>query len=105
MATSMHHDRRASAKQKTVAPSYGPGNSLYSATESLTEQDIQNYFRIGPPRPSSSTNSTEDSPFMTNDRKSVQYLRPTSFEQHQKEMQQMNQNKMVIIPYATFHEK
>ncbi|CAF1419536.1 unnamed protein product, partial [Adineta ricciae] len=65
MATSMHHDRRASTKQKTIAPSYGPGNSLYSATESLTAQDIQDYFRIGPARP----NSTLTTPSSTNERK------------------------------------
>ncbi|CAF1685606.1 unnamed protein product, partial [Adineta ricciae] len=78
-----------------------PGNSLYSATESLTAQDIQDYFRIGPARP----NSTLTTPSSTNERKTVQYLRPTSFEHHQKEMQQANKNKMDIIPYATFHEK
>ncbi|UJR29861.1 hypothetical protein I4U23_017409 [Adineta vaga] len=101
MTTSMHHDRQTSAKQKTIAPSYGPGNSLYSATESLTAQDIQDYFRIGPSRANSTINSISH----TNERKTVQYLRPTSFEQHQREMQQMNKNKMDIIPYATFHEK
>ena len=105
MATSMHHDRRTPIKQKTVAPSYGPGNSLYSATESLTAQDIENYFRIDPTRPSSTTNSIDNSISSTNGRKTVQYLRPTSFEQQQKEMQQLNKNKMDIIPYATFHEK
>jgi hypothetical protein len=84
---------------KSVAPSYGPGNSLYSATESLTAEDIENYFRIIPSRPNSS--SIENS----NERKTVQYLRPTSFEHQQKEIQQLNKNKMDIIPYATFHEK
>ncbi|CAF4936272.1 unnamed protein product, partial [Rotaria sp. Silwood1] len=39
------------------------------------------------------------------EQKTVQYLRPTSFKQQQKEMQQLNKNKMEIIPYATFHEK
>ncbi|CAF4849541.1 unnamed protein product [Rotaria sp. Silwood1] len=38
------------------------------------------------------------------EQKTVQYLRPTSFKQQQKEMQQLNKNKMEIIPYATFHE-
>jgi hypothetical protein len=105
MAASMQHDRRTPGKQKTVVPSYGPGNSLYSATESLTAQDIENYFRIGPTRLNSSRNSIDNSTSNSNGRKSVQYLRPTSFEQQQKEMQQLNKNKMDIIPYATFHEK
>jgi hypothetical protein len=99
MATSIPNDRRRTQKVKSVAPSYGPGNSLYSATESLTAEDIENYFRIIPSRPNSS--SIENS----NERKTVQYLRPTSFEHQQKEIQQLNKNKMDIIPYATFHEK
>jgi hypothetical protein len=101
----MQHDRRTPIKQKTVAPSYGPGNTLYSATESLTAQDIESYFHIGPTRPNSSTNSIDNSISSVNGRKTVQYLRPTSFEQQQKEMQQLNKNKMDIIPYATFQEK
>ena len=100
MATSMQHDRRTSMKKKPVVPSYGSGNSLYSTTESLTAQDIENYFRIGPTRPNSATTTTD-----TNEHKTVQYLRPTSFEQQQKEVQQLNKNKLDIIPYATFHEK
>lgn len=96
MATS---NPRSTIKSKSVTPSYGPGNSLYSATESLTAEDIENYFRITPTRPNSSTANS------TNERKTVQYLRPTSFEYHQKEVQQLNKNKMDIIPYATFHEK
>jgi hypothetical protein len=98
MATSKPPDRRTPIKQKSITPSYGPGNSLYSATESLTAQDIENYFRIVPTRPTSSTDNS-------NERKTVQYLRPTSFEHQQKEIQQLNKNKMDIIPYATFHEK
>ena len=105
MATSMQHDRRPSMKQKTTTPSYGPGNSLYSATESLSAQDIENYFRIIPTRPTSSTKSLDNSLSNVTEHKTVQYLRPTSFEHQQKEMQQMNKNKMDIIPYATFHEK
>ena len=31
--------------------------------------------------------------------------RPSEFEHQQKEIQQLNKNKMDIIPYATFHEK
>lgn len=105
MATSKQHNRQASMKQKSSVPSYGPGNSLYSTTESLTAQDIENYFRIGPARPNSSTSSTTNSSAIVNDRKTVQYLRPTSFEQQQKEVQQFHQNKLDITPYATFHEK
>ena len=105
MATAMQHDHRISGKGKTSAQSYDPGNSLYSATESLTAQDIENYFRISPTRSSSAIASIDNSTSNTNGRKSVQYLRPTSFEQQQKEMQQLNKNKMNIIPYATFHEK
>jgi FtsZ-interacting cell division protein YlmF len=105
MATSAPHDRRTSMKQKTVVPSYGPGNSLYSATESISAQDIENYFRITPARSSSTTNSIDNSTSNLNDRKTVQYLRPTSFEHQQKQVQQLNKNKMEIIPYATFHEK
>ena len=101
MSRSIPSDRRTATKEKSITPSYGPGNSLYSATESLTAQDIENYFRIVPNRP----NSSNDNSITTNDRKTVQYLRPTSFEHQQKEMQQLNKNKMDIIPYATFHEK
>ncbi|CAF1200362.1 unnamed protein product [Rotaria sordida] len=61
MTTPMQHDRRTSTNQKTVAPSYDPGNSLHSATESLTAQDIENHFRIAPTRSSSSTKSIDDS--------------------------------------------
>ena len=39
------------------------------------------------------------------ERKSVQYLRPTSFEDQQREKQELNRTRMNIIPYATFHEK
>ncbi|CAF4341490.1 unnamed protein product, partial [Rotaria sp. Silwood2] len=105
MATSMQNDHRTSVKQKSVVPSYGPGNSLYSTTESLTAQDIENYFRVVSTRPNSTTNSIANSTSNTNERKTVQYLRPTSFEQQQKEVQQLNKNKIDIIPYATFHEK
>ncbi|CAF1398035.1 unnamed protein product [Adineta steineri] len=105
MSKLMQPDRPNSTKQKTIAPSYASGNSLYSATESLTAQDIENYFRIGPVRPNSTTNSIDNSISSINERKTVQYLRPTSFEQQQKEMQKINKNKMNIIPYATFHEK
>ncbi|CAF1620668.1 unnamed protein product [Rotaria magnacalcarata] len=73
-------------KQKSTVPNYDPGNSLYSTNESLTTQDIANYFRFGSAR-------------------SIQYLRPTSFEQQQQEVQQLNKNKLDIVPYATFHEK
>jgi hypothetical protein len=83
--------------KKTVAPSCGPGNSTYSATESLTAQDIENYFRIGPTRPKFSTNSVDNSTSSINGRKIVQYLRPTSFEQQQKGIRQLNKNKMNII--------
>jgi hypothetical protein len=105
MATSMQNDRRRPVKEKSVAPSYGPGNSLYSATESISAQDIETYFRIIPTRSSSTTNSLDNSTSNINERKTVQYLRPTSFEDQQKQMQQSNKNKMDIIPYATFHEK
>lgn len=101
----MRHDRRTSIKQKSTVPSYGPGNSLYSATESLTAQDIENYFRIAPTRPNSSFNSLDKSTSNLDECKNVQYLRPTSFEQQQKEVQQINRNKIDTIPYATFHEK
>lgn len=94
---------RNTTKQKTIAPSYGPGNSLYSATESLTAEDIENYFRIVPTsRPNSSHENVRRS---VQDDKQVQYLRPTSFEHQQKETQRLNQSRMDIIPYATFHEK
>jgi len=102
MATSNRSNHRTIIKQKTIAPSYGPGNSLYSATESLTAEDIENYFRIIPSR---SNSSIDNSILNRNEEKSVQYLRPTSFEHQQKEVQQLNKNKMDIIPYATFHEK
>ena len=95
-------NRRTNGKQKSLAPSYGPGNSLYSTTESLTATDIENYFRIVPTNSNSSIEHSRNTP---NEQKTVQYLRPTSFESHQKEMQQSNQSKMDIIPYATFHEK
>jgi hypothetical protein len=52
-----HSDRCTSVKTKTVAPSY----CLYFAPESVTTQDIKNYFRISPVRPSSSTNSFDNS--------------------------------------------
>jgi len=84
MVTPMQHDLCPSGKQKTSAPNYGPGNCLYSATECLTAQDIENYFRIGPTRSSSATASIDNSTSNTNGRNSVQYLRPTSFEQQQK---------------------
>ena len=87
-------------KATNLAPSYGPGNSLYSATESLTADDIANYFRIGPSRSSSSLSSIPEM-----DSKSVQYLRPTSFEDHRKERQQFSDSQLSIVPYATFHEK
>jgi hypothetical protein len=102
MATSNPSNHRSTIKQKTIAPSYGPGNSLYSATESLTAEDIENYFRIIPSRPNSSIDNSISN---RNEQKTVQYLRPTSFEHQQKEVQQLNKNKMDIIPYATFHEK
>jgi len=102
MATSIPSNRRTTMKEKSVTPSYGPGNSLYSATESLTAEDIVNYFRIGPTRPNSSIDNSISN---LNERKTVQYLRPTSFEHQQKEIQQLNKTKMDIIPYATFHEK
>ncbi|CAF3426356.1 unnamed protein product [Rotaria socialis] len=105
MPTSMEHDRQITMKQKSAVPSYGPGNSLYSTTESLTAQDIENYFRIVPTRPNSSINSIDNSISSKNECKTVQYLRPTSFEQQQKEVQRLNKNKIDIIPYATFHEK
>ncbi|CAF3307222.1 unnamed protein product [Rotaria sp. Silwood2] len=96
----MQNDHRTSMKQKSDVPSYGPGNFLYSTTESLTAQDIENYFRIIPIRPNSTTNSIDNSILNTNERKTVQYLRPTSFEQQQKEVQQLNKNKIDIIPYC-----
>jgi hypothetical protein len=102
MAQSNPSDRRTTIRQKTLTPSYGPGNSLYSATESLTAEDIENYFRIIPTRSNSSIEHSRTTP---NEHKTVQYLRPTSFEHQQKEIQQLNKNKMDIIPYATFHEK
>ncbi|CAF1670420.1 unnamed protein product [Rotaria magnacalcarata] len=105
MATSMEHDRQKTMKQKSAVPSYGPGNSLYSTTEPLTAQDIENYFRIVPTRPNSSINSIDNSMSSKNECKTVQYLRPTSFEQQQKEVQRLNKNKIDIVPYATFHEK
>ncbi|CAF2536346.1 unnamed protein product [Rotaria sp. Silwood2] len=98
MAASMQHDRRTPMKQKSVVSSYGPGNSLYSTTESLTGQDIENYFRIGSTRPNSATNSIANSTSNINERKTVQYLRPTSFEQQQKEVQHLNKSKLDIIP-------
>ncbi|CAF3213207.1 unnamed protein product [Rotaria sp. Silwood2] len=42
----MQNNRLTSVKQKSVVPSHGSGNSLYSTTESLTAQDIENYFRV-----------------------------------------------------------
>jgi len=102
MAKSNPSNHGSTIKQKTIAPSYGPGNSLYSATESLTAEDIENYFRIIPSRPNSSIDNSISN---RNEQKTVQYLRPTSFEHQQKEVQQLNKNKMDIIPYATFHEK
>ncbi|CAF3493379.1 unnamed protein product [Rotaria socialis] len=94
-----------STKQKSTVPNYDPGNSLYSTNESLTAQDIENYFRFGSARSSSSTNSTANSTSNISEPKIVQYLRPTSFEQQQKEVQQLNKNKLDIVPYAAFHEK
>ncbi len=102
MAQSNHSDHRTTVRQKAVTPSYGPGNSLYSATESLTAVDIENYFRITPARSNSSVERSRTTP---NEQKTVQYLRPTSFEHQQKEIQQINKSKIDIIPYATFHEK
>lgn len=81
MATSMQHDRRSPIKQKTITPSYGPGNSLYSVTESLGAQDIENYFCIIPIRSISSTKSLDNSISNATEQNTVQYLRPTSFEQ------------------------
>ncbi|CAF3525739.1 unnamed protein product [Rotaria socialis] len=94
-----------STKQKSTVPNFDPGNSLYSTNESLTAQDIENYFRFGSARSSSSTNSTANSTSNISEPKIVQYLRPTSFEQQQKEVQQLNKNKLDIVPYAAFHEK
>lgn len=94
MAHSIDSTNRRKSVQKTNIPSYGSGNSLYSATESLTKEDIEDYFRVGPTRPKSTT-----------ERKTVEYLRPTSFEHQQKHIQELNKNKIDIIPYATFHEK
>ena len=91
-----------------VTPSYGPGNSLNSATDCLSAQDIENYFRIMLTHSISSRNSLENSlKTATNSepQKAVQYLRPTSFEQQQKEMQKLKRTSIDIIPYATFHEK
>lgn len=101
----MTYDRQTSNKEKSAVPSYGPGNSLYSTTESLTAQDIENYFRIVPNRENSSINSIDNSITNKTESKTVQYLRPTTFEQQQKEVQRLNKNKIDIIPYATFHEK
>lgn len=92
-------------KQKSILPNYGPGNSLCSTSDSLTTQDIENYFRFGSDRPNSSTNSTANSTSNISEPKIVQYLCPTSFEQQQKEVQQLNKTKLDIISYSTFHEK
>ena len=50
-----------SKEVKSVVPSYGPGNSLYSATYCLTGEDIHNYFRIISNRSNSSLSRTENS--------------------------------------------
>ena len=101
MATSTPDRVHSSTKERIVVPSYAPGNTLYTTTDSLTAQDIASYFRIVPSRMSSSRSSVVSD----GERKSVQYLRPTSFEDQQKEKQELNRTRMNIIPYATFHEK
>ena len=85
-----------------MVPSYGPGNSLYSTTDSLTAQDIENYFRIIPNKGNCAMNTTNNS---TREEKTIQYLRPTSFEQEQNEKWQLMKGKVSLTPYATFHEK
>ena len=85
-----------------MSSSYGLGNSLYSSTECLTRQDTEYYFRILPTRPDSSTNKSTTT--NSSEHKRVEYLRPTSFEHQQRESQQLNKNKVDIIPYTTFHE-
>ncbi|CAF2731364.1 unnamed protein product [Rotaria sp. Silwood2] len=76
----MQNDPRISVKQKSFVPNYGPGNSLYSTAESLIAQNIESYFRIIPTRLNSTTDSIDKLTLNTNERKTVQYLRPTSFE-------------------------
>lgn len=98
MAKSFENQSNRSSKTKSVVPSYGPGNSLYSSTDCLTEEDIQNYFRIHPTRSNSSLSRHGE--------KTIEYLRPTSFEHHQqKQIEQSARNHLDRIPYATFHEK
>ena len=106
MAKSLRDETPRSSKSRNVVPSYGPGNSLYSATDCLTEDDIKNYFRILPQRSNSSLSQNENrSTKMSNDEKTFEYLRPTSFEDQQKQMRDSTRNQFDRIPFATFHEK
>ena len=97
------HFTRPKSAQKSTIPSYGPGNSLYSTTNSLTQQDITDYFRIGPSTRPNSVNDKSSTDQQS--RKKVEYLHPTSFDNHQKHFLELNKNKMDIIRYSTFHEK
>jgi hypothetical protein len=94
MDDELHRARRANS----VAPSYAPGHCLYSTSDCLTANDIDNYFRIGTVRSSSTMNAADE-------RKSVEYLRATSFDQQKKAMEQSNSNGIGVIPHATFSEK
>lgn len=105
MSKSEIDENRRLERRKVVTPSYGPGNSLYSTTDSLTARDIENYFRIVPNRSNSSISLVENSSSKETEQKMIQYLRPTSFEQQQKEMEKFTKSPIDIIPYATFHEK
>ena len=87
-------------KSKTPIPIYGSGNCLYSTTDYLSPDDINNYFSIVPHRTNSSLNSSEKC-----QEKTIEYLRPISFEQQQIERQKFQKNPIEMISYPTFHEK
>lgn len=86
------------ASNASPMPIYGSGNVLYSTSDSLTSEEIDNYFRIIPNSSKRSIESGEKA-------KHVEYLRPVSFEEQQREMEIYRKNRIEMNSNVTFYEK